>query len=105
MGVNAAGPREILGFGVGDSASEATWRAVGQDRKARGLHGVDLVGSDQHAGWVRALQREFQGGSWQRCQTHCSRTVLDACPKASTTAFPPPCGRCSTLRTGAGRIG
>jgi putative transposase len=82
MGVNAAGQREILGFWVGDSESEATWRTVCQDLKARGLHGVDLVVSDQHAGLVRALQREFQGTTWQRCQTHFSRNVLDACPKA-----------------------
>lgn len=82
MGVNAAGQREILGFWVGDSESEATWRTVCQDLKARGLHAVDLVVSDQHAGVVRALQRGFQGVSWQRCQTHFSRAVLDACPKA-----------------------
>ncbi|MGC8489109.1 MAG: IS256 family transposase [Clostridia bacterium] len=82
MGVNAAGQREILGFWVGDSESEAHWRTVCQDLKARGLHGVDLVVSDQHAGLVRALQREFQGTTWQRCQTHFSRNVLDACPKA-----------------------
>ncbi len=82
MGVNATGQREIRGFWVGDSESEATWRTVCQDLKARGLHGVDLVVSDQHAGLVRALQREFQGVSWQRCQTHFSRNVLDACPKS-----------------------
>lgn len=82
MGVNAAGQREILGFWVGDSESEATWRTVCQDLKARGLQGVDLVVSDQHAGLVRALQHEFQGTTWQRCQTHFSRNVADACPKA-----------------------
>ena len=65
-----------------DSESEATWRTVCQDLKARGLHGVDLVVWDQHAGLVRALQREFQGTTWQRCQTHFSRNVADACPKA-----------------------
>jgi transposase-like protein len=87
LGVNREGMREILGFWVGDSESEATWRAVCQDLKARGLHGVDLVVSDQHAGLVNALQREFQGTSWQRCQTHFTRNVLDACPKAVHDPF------------------
>jgi transposase-like protein len=87
VGVNREGMREMLGFGVGDSESEATWRAVCQDLKARGLHGVDLVVSDQHAGLVNALQREFQGASWQRCQTHFTRNVLDACPKAVHDPF------------------
>lgn len=87
MGVNAAGQREIRGFWVGDSESEATWRTVCQDLKARGLQGVDLVVSDQHGGLVRALQREFQGTTWQRCQTHFSRNVRDACPKGLHDAF------------------
>lgn len=87
MGVNAAGQREILGCWVGDSESEATWRTVCQDLKARGLHGGDLGVSDQHAGLVRALQREFQGVSWPRGQTHFSRNVLDACPKALHATF------------------
>jgi putative transposase len=55
---------------------------VCQDLKARGLHGVDLVGADPHAGWVRALPRALQGTPWPRCQPHFSRNVLDACPKA-----------------------
>ncbi len=87
LGVNRDGMREILGFWVGDSESEATWRAVCQDLKARGLQGVDLVVSDQHAGLVNALQREFQGASWQRCQTHFTRNILDACPKAVHDPF------------------
>jgi putative transposase len=87
VGVNRDGQREVLGFWVGDSELEATWRMVCQDLKARGLHGVDLVVSDHHAGLVHALQREFQGASWQRCQTHFSRHVLDACPKAVHDPF------------------
>ncbi len=58
MGVNAAGQREIGGFWVGASESDATWRTACQDLKARGFHGVDLVVSDQHAGLVRAPRRE-----------------------------------------------
>jgi putative transposase len=50
--------------------------------KRRGLHGVDLVVSDDHGGLVKAVRVQFQGATWQRCQTHLARNVLDAAPKA-----------------------
>jgi transposase-like protein len=31
---------------------------------------------------VRAIHRNFQGVTWQRCQTHFLRNILDATPKA-----------------------
>jgi putative transposase len=50
--------------------------------KSRGLNGVDLVVSDQHGGLVNAIRVQFQGATWQRCQTHLSANVSDATPKA-----------------------
>jgi putative transposase len=38
--------------------------------------------SDQHSGLVKAIRTHFQGVTWQRCQTHFMRNVLDATPKA-----------------------
>jgi putative transposase len=81
-GVNATGYREILGLGPGDSESEATWTAFFQGLKDRGLHGVDGVVSDDHRGLVNAVQRQFQGATWPRCQTHTMRNILDAPPIA-----------------------
>jgi len=49
--------------------------------KARCLSGVDLVVSDDHEGLVNAVAIEFQGASCQRCHTHFTRNILDACPK------------------------
>jgi putative transposase len=49
--------------------------------KSRGLAGVDLVVSDSHGGRVNAVRLQFQGASWQRCQTHLSANVSDATPK------------------------
>lgn len=86
-GVNADGYREILGLQVGDGESEASWGAFFQGLKDRGLHGVDLVVSDQHAGLVKAVQTHFQGATWQRCQTHFTRNILDACPKSQQSAL------------------
>jgi putative transposase len=81
-GINAGGFREVLGVQVGDSETEQSWRSVFGWLTDRGLHGVDLVVSDDHSGLVRAIQTQFQGASWQRCQTHFSRNMLASCPTA-----------------------
>lgn len=81
-GVNERGYREILGLQVGDSETERSWLGFFTWLKGRGLAGVDLVVSDHHGGLVHAVQVQFQGASWQRCQTHLSANVTDATPKA-----------------------
>ena len=81
-GVNEEGYREILGIMLGDSESEASWSEFFTWLKSRDLRGVDIVVSDSHAGLVKALQSQFQGATWQRCQTHFMRNFLDATPKS-----------------------
>lgn len=83
-GVTEHGRREILGLDVGDSEDEVFWRAFLTGLKKRGLGGVQLVISDQHAGLVAALTRVFQGSSHQRCRVHFIRNVLAHVPKAET---------------------
>jgi transposase-like protein len=80
-GVNIDGAREV-GLTIGDTESEATWGAFFAHLKKRGLSGVDVVTSDQHGGLVRAVKQQFQGVTWQRCQTHFMRNILVAAPKA-----------------------
>lgn len=80
-GVNDEGYREILGIMLGDSESEASWSEFFTWLKSRDLRGVDIVVSDSHSGLVKALQAQFQGATWQRCQTHFMRNFLDATPK------------------------
>ena len=82
IGINATGYREILGLQLGDSESEGSWSTFFAWLKRRGLAGVDLVVSDAHTGLVAAVQRHFQGCSWQRCQTHLAGDVLEAAPKS-----------------------
>jgi putative transposase len=60
-GVTEDGRREILGIEIGDSEDEAFWREFLRSLKRRGLAGVRLVISDQHAGLVAAIRRCFQG--------------------------------------------
>jgi transposase-like protein len=85
-GINAEGYREILGFFLGDSESEASWSAFFSPLKQRGLPGVDLVVSDNHKGLVKALHLHFQTASWQQCQTHLTRNILSACPQSEQVA-------------------
>lgn len=59
-GVNEFGQREILGLWLGDSESETTWEVLFKDLKSRGLKNVDLAVSDNHAGLVKALKKQFQ---------------------------------------------
>jgi putative transposase len=54
------------------------------DLKRRGLTGVRLVVSDQHAGLVAALRRAFQGVAHQRCRVHFARNLLALVPKTHT---------------------
>ena len=75
-GVTSEGRREILGLDVGDSEDEVFWRAFLNGLKKRGLSGVQLVISDQHAGLVAAIARTLQGSSHQRCRVHFIRNVL-----------------------------
>jgi putative transposase len=70
------------GLDVGDSEEEVFWRGFLTSLKQRGLSGVRLVISDQHAGLVAALRRSFQGTGHQRCRVHFARNLLAHVPKA-----------------------
>ena len=74
-GVRDDGRREILAVEVADTESEATYQDLFRRLKARGLRGVELVTSDDHAGLRAAITRHFQGTSWQRCQVHIARNL------------------------------
>jgi putative transposase len=75
-GVRDDGFREILGVEVADTESEATYHELFRSLKTRGLREVELVVSDDHQGLKAAVDRHFQGASWQRCQVHYARNLL-----------------------------
>ena len=75
-GVRDDGLREVLGVGVADTESEATYQELFRSLKRRGLSGVQLVVSDDHEGLKSAIARHFQGASHQRCQVHYARNLL-----------------------------
>ncbi len=78
--VNADGHREILGLDVLTTEDGAGWTAFLRDLVARGLSGVRLAISDDHAGLVGALAGCLPGASWQRCRTHFMRNILARVP-------------------------
>jgi len=82
-GVNAAGYREILGLDVTSAEDGAGWLAFLRGLVARGLSGVQLVTSDDHAGLVNAIAAVLPGAVWQRCRTHYHRNLLTKVPKTA----------------------
>ncbi len=81
VGINEDGYREILGVWNADSENEQSWSEVFRELKDRGLKGLKYVVSDDHSGLVKAVNRQFQGVIWQRCQVHFIRNVLNLVSK------------------------
>jgi transposase-like protein len=75
-GVNREGRREVVGLSLGDTESEETYSGLFRNLRERGLSGVELVVSDAHLGLRAAIDRYFEGASWQRCQVHFLRDQL-----------------------------
>lgn len=81
IGFNGNGKREVLGFDVCESEGVDTWTEFLRGLCRRGLEGVDLVTSDANQGIKEAVKVCFPGASWQRCQAHFARNIVDKCPK------------------------
>ena len=75
IGVEASGQREVLGVSARLSEAEVHWRAFLEDLAGRGLKGVKLVVSDDHAGLRAARRAVFPALPWQRCQFHLSQNA------------------------------
>jgi transposase-like protein len=67
VGVTPQGKREILGVSVSLSEHEVHWRTFLESLKSRGLGGMQLITSDDHAGLRAARLAVFGGIPWQRC--------------------------------------
>lgn len=79
--VTPDGKRTVLGVSVSLSEAEVHWREFLQTLIARGLHGVELIGSDAHAGLKQARQACFPGVPWQRCQFHLQQNAASYVPR------------------------
>jgi putative transposase len=82
-GVVQGGKRQILGVSVSLSEAEVHWRAFLEDLVERGMQGIQVIVSDDHAG-LRAARRAVLGGvPWQRCQFHLQQNALQYVPRRS----------------------
>ena len=64
-----------------DTENATTWSDIFRKLRKRGLSGALLVTSDDHEGIKAAVERHFQGASWQRCQFHFMHNILPLAAK------------------------
>jgi len=70
VGIAADGRRRVLGVSVALSEAEVHWRTFLDSLIRRGLKGVKLIVSDNHAGLKAARRATLPSVPWQRCQFH-----------------------------------
>lgn len=83
IGILPNGKRTVLGTSVSLSEAEVHWRAFLEQLTQRGLHGLEMIVSDSHAGLKQARQACFPGVLWQRCQFHLQQNALHYVPKVA----------------------
>jgi putative transposase len=81
VGIDWEGRRQILSVELANRESKSSWRDFLIALKKRGLHGVELVVSDDHAGLKAAIREVLPEAAWQRCYVHFLRNALDYVPR------------------------
>lgn len=81
VGINWDGRREILGVEQANRESATSWKDFLLSLKKRGLIGVRLAITDDHAGLKKALREVLPEALWQRCYVHFLRNALDHLPR------------------------
>jgi putative transposase len=83
-GVAMSGERRVLGIELAPGNDEGSaWPVFIRSLVGRGLHGVRLVISDDHAGLVKAIREQLLGSGWQRCRVHLTRNAQDLVPRSA----------------------
>jgi len=86
LGIGRDGKRAILGVSVALSEAEVHWRSFLNSLQKRGLHGVLLLISDDHAGLNAARTAVFPAVPWQRCQFHLQQNAQAYVPRLDQRA-------------------
>jgi putative transposase len=81
IGVDWEGRRQVLGVEMANRESRSSWREFLAGLRERGLHGVEYVVSDNHAGLKAAIREILPEAAWQRCYVHFLRNALDYVPR------------------------
>ena len=81
LGIDWEGRRQVLAVEYAQRESQSSWKDFLLALKKRGLTGVRLVVSDDHAGLKAAIQEVMPEAWWQRCYVHFLRNALDYLPR------------------------
>ncbi len=81
IGIDWEGRRNVLGIEMVERESASSWRDFLLGLRERGLRGVQLAASDDHAGLRRAIREVLPEALWQRCYVHFLRNALDHRPR------------------------
>lgn len=83
IGIDWEGRRQILGVELANRESASSWKTFLLGLKSRGLRGVNLVITDDHAGLKQAIGEVLPESLWQRCYVHFLRNALDHLPRTA----------------------
>jgi putative transposase len=81
IGIDWEGRRCVLSVELANRESASSWKNFVLGLKQRGLNGVELVVSDDHAGLRAAIREVLPEAAWQRCYVHFLRNALDHLPR------------------------
>jgi putative transposase len=81
IGIDWDGRRQVLGVEMANRESASSWKEFLLSLKQRGLKGVEMVVSDDHAGLEKAIAEVLPEAMWQRCYVHFLRNAFDYLPR------------------------
>ena len=81
VGVDWDGRRQILAVKMANRESRSSWKDFLLGLRRRGLHGVEFVVADDHAGLRASVREVLAEAAFQRCYVHFLRNALDHLPR------------------------
>jgi putative transposase len=81
VGIDRDGRRQVLAVELANRESRSAWKDFLLGLRERGLHGVEFVVADDHAGLKAAVREVLPGAFAQRCYVHFLRNALDHLPR------------------------
>jgi len=81
IGINWEGQRQVLGVELANRESQSSWREFLLGLKQRGLSGIEVEVTDDHAGLRKAIAEVLPEAAWQCCYVHFLRNALDYLPR------------------------
>src|SRR5688572_27270478 len=81
VGIDWDGRRQILAVELANRESRSSWKDFLLGLRERGLHGLEFVVADDHAGLRAAIREVIPEAAFQRCYVHFLRNALDHLPR------------------------